>query len=424
MPQPMTIEPTFEAVARRMRARNFSELADALHGCIDGILKRWRKTSIESVPGLDQMTIAQFEDSMAAILGAIAEAMKSDDAKHLRWIIKQAPLHGADRLAQKFSIDALLAEVGILRGSITQELHHCMKRRLTEEEAEALHEVIDLTFEHSALEFIRLRNIKRDNEMLQQVAGIRRLADLGTLVAGVAHDASNLLLPARMGLDRIRQRTTDEESLAHLTTLEQVFQHFQNTIVNLRWLTVDASHQHHKAEPLDLQEFARGYQQFFTAMTPRAVSLDIDIPDDVPRVCITAAALSQILFNLIRNAQDAILKNAPRGRILLWAERTGDDQVNLAVEDDGPGMPQEVREHCFEPFFTTKPGEDGKRGGLGLSVVQALIAQSDGSIQVQSPPEGKKHGTSFIFTLHTASPAEPAPAVEPGRFNLPHQLES
>lgn len=395
-----------------MRRRNFCELADALHSSIDAILKRWRKHTIESVPGLDEMTMEQFEDSMAEILGAIAEAMKSDDANHLRWVIKQAPLHGADRLAQEFSVDALLAEVGILRGAITQELHHCMKRRLTEEEAAALHEVIDLAFEHSALEFIRLRNINRDNQMLQQISGIRRLADLGTLVAGVAHDAANLLLPARMGLDRIRQRTTDEESLAHLKTLDQVFQHFQNTIVNLRWLTIDPAHQPRDVKPLDLKQFAGGYQQFFTAMMPRTIALEIDIPDDVPPVRLTAAALSQILFNLIRNAQEAILRHAKQGRILLRAERAGEEHVNLTVEDDGPGMTPEVHDHCFEPFFTTKPGEDAKRGGLGLSVVQALIAQSDGTIQVQSPPDGKPCGTCFIITLHTASTADSAQTVE------------
>lgn len=411
MPQPLTIEPTFEAVARRMSTRNFCELADALHSCVDAILKRWRKHTIESVPGLDQMTIEQFEDSMDAILGAIAEAMKSDDVKHLRWVIQQAPLHGADRLAQQFSIDALLAEVGILRGAITQELHHSMKRRLSEEEAAALHEVIDLAFEHSALEFIRLRNINRDNQMLQQVAGIRRLADLGTLVAGVAHDAANLLLPARMGLDRIRHHCADEEILSHVQTLERVFQHFQNTIVNLRWLTVDAAHHRPDDTLLDLRDFARGYQQFFTAMMPHSVSLEIEFPDDVPPVRITTAALSQILFNLIRNAQEAILRHAKQGRILMRAQRLGDEHVNLVIEDDGPGMTPEVRDRCFEPFFTTKQGEDSRRGGLGLAVVHALVLKSDADIQIQSPPAGQPRGTSFIITLHTASTAEPAPGV-------------
>jgi signal transduction histidine kinase len=413
MPHILTLEPIFEDVARRMRGRHFTTLADALRSCIDAILKRWRKQSLKAMPGLDQLTIEQFEDSMASILRAIADAMETDDAEQLRRVIEEAPSHGIERIAQEFPIDAILAEAGILRSSIIAELHEHMQHTLSEEEAAALHELIDLAFERSTLEFIRIRNQHRENEMARQVAGMRRLADLGTLVAGVAHDASNLLLPARMGLARIRQCRIDDDARTHIQTLEQVFQHFQNTIVNLRWLTVDPANQPRDREPLDLKEFARDYQQFLSTMLPGAVSLEIDIRDDVPPVRISAAALSQILFNLIRNAQEAIMKHQQQGRILLWAEPNGDAEVNLAVEDDGPGMTPDVCERCFDPFFTTKE-KHGKSGGLGLTVVHALVVNSGGSIEVRSPTPrrtGMDHnanrGTAFILCLpaETRDPA-------------------
>lgn len=399
------IAPIFENVAKRMRGRHFRPLADSLRSCIDAILKRWRKQSLKAMPGLDQLTIEEFEDSMAAQLHAIADAMETDDSGQLRRLIEQAPLHGADRIAQEFPVDALLAEAGILRSSIVSELHEHMHRTLSDDEAAALHEVIDLAFEHSTLEFIRIRSQQRENEVARQVAGVRRLADLGTLVAGVAHDAINLLLPARMALARLRRSRLDDDARTHLQLVEEVFQHFQNIIVNLRWLSVDVDHQHHETAPLNLHEFTQQYREFFGMMLPRAVSFEIHVPDDLPPVRITAAALSQILLNLVRNAQEAIIKHDQPGRLLLLAEPNGEHHIDLFVEDDGAGMPPEARAHCFEPFVTTKTGEQG--GGLGLSVVHALVTGFGGSIDIHSPALhlDTTRGTAAVLHLPAATPA-------------------
>lgn len=405
MPHNHALSPDFDDVARQLRSRHFRELADSLRSCIDAILKRWRKQSLKAMPGLDQLTIGEFEDSIAAQLNVIADAMETDNPEQLRRLIVQAPLHGADRIAQEFPVDALLAEAGILRSSIVSELHEHLHRTLSEDEAAALHEVIDLAFEHSTLEFMRLRNLHRESELTRQVAGIRRLADLGTLVAGVAHDAANLLLPARMALDRIERAPLDDDARTNLRLVKDVFLHFQNIIVNLRWLSVDADHQHRETAPLYLHEFSEQYRDFFGMMQPRGISFDMHIPHDLPPVRITAAALSQILLNLVRNSQEAIIQHQQRGRILLLAEPSGEHHVDLFVEDDGPGMPSEMRARCFEPFTTSKSGEQS--GGLGLSVVYALVTGFAGGIDIHSPALhlDTTRGTAFILHLPAATRA-------------------
>lgn len=399
----LDLKPLFQDVARRLHDRHFHALAAALRARVGAILARWREQSLVAMPGLGRYSVAEFEDSIAALLGTIAGALETDDPEQLRRIIQEAPLHGADRIAQQFPLDALLAEAGILRGSIVLELREEMGVGLREDEAAALHELIDLAVEHSALEYIALRTRNRESEVDLQIAGIRRLADLGTLVAGVAHDAANMLLPMRMGLDRLRQRCADDdEAQSCIETIELVFRHFENTIVNLRWLSVEPGHQRRDAPPLDVRAFADDYKKFLVSMLPRSVVLELDIPEQVPEVRITAAALSQILFNLIRNAQEAIIRHQQRGRIVLRAEPPGGgevDWVTLAVEDDGPGMPPEIAAHCFEPFVTTKPGDGAKSGGLGLSVVHALVVDSGGSIEVHSPAQPSGRGTAFLLRL-------------------------
>mgnify|MGYP001328115404 CR=1 FL=1 len=391
--------PLFDDVAQRMRSRHFRAIAEVIRARIDSILARWREQSLMAMPGLRQITKDEFEDSMASILRAIAAAMETDDPAQLRIVIEQAPLHGADRLAQHFSFHALLAEAGILRAAIISELHEQIQTAMAEDEAAALHELIDLALEHSAIEYIAIRTRQHKGEAAQEVAGMRRLANLGTLVAGVAHDASNLILPLRMGLDHLKQCCVTPDANSQIQAIEDIVQHFQNTIVNLRWLTVDAATPRGDTASLSLYSFARDYKRFFDAMLPREVSLEVDIPEEIPSVRVPAAALAQILFNLIRNAHEAIIRFQPSGRILLQAVRADPGEVILAVADDGPGMSHALRERCFEPFVTTKSGPEGNVGGLGLSLVHALVINCGGSIEVKSPAPHLKgdRGTAFIL---------------------------
>jgi signal transduction histidine kinase len=396
----MLFKPRFETVARQLRGRHFDEVAHALRTSITPILNHWRAQSLIAVPELDRLTIAEFEDSMALILRAVAAAMKTDDPEQLRNIIEHAPLHGGDRFLKDFTLDALLAEESTLRGAIVVVLREAMGRPLTEGEAAALHELIGITLDHSILAFVH----KRSEQMHEQMAGVQRLADLGTLVAGVAHDAANLLLPFRISVERLKHCELPVEARSHVQIVEHVFQHYQNTILNLRWLSVDAAHRPTAAYSLDLHAFGKEFQSFQRLMLPRAIALEVDFPEGLPHVRLSQAALSQILFNLIANAQHAILSECKRGRIAITAQAGPDDTVRLSVEDDGPGMPEHVRKRCTERYFTTKQHDAGT--GLGLALVQSLMAGVDGTVEVHSPPPGKPAdagGTLFVLTFKCAA---------------------
>ena len=112
-------------------------------------------------------------------------------------------------------------------------------------------------------------------------------------------------------------------------------------------------------------------------------------------------ALNQIILNLVTNAIHAI--GDKKGRIKLqFGLSVDDDQtVRLVVEDNGCGIPKDLRKHVFEPFFTTK--KEGKGTGIGLTVVKRMVEEHGGWIQVQSEEE---KGTTFIMNFPRVDDSE------------------
>ena len=135
------------------------------------------------------------------------------------------------------------------------------------------------------------------------------------------------------------------------------------------------------ARPVDLAE---GLDDTVTVLRSKAraksVTVDVQVPSDLPLVWGFAGELNQVLANLIDNAIDAVPEG---GRVEVRADRE-EDRLAVRVIDDGPGIPEEIREHIFEPFFTTKGVGEGT--GLGLDIVRRLVIHNDGEIAVDSEP--------------------------------------
>jgi signal transduction histidine kinase len=225
---------------------------------------------------------------------------------------------------------------------------------------------------------------------------MRRLADAGILVAGVAHDAMNILLPLRMRLEHLEKADLSDSAREDLVSVQLLVRQFQNSIVNLRWLSVDSSRGAPRVSaPLDLNLWSVEIGEFHRRMIPHTTELVFELPPGLPPVRISSAALSQSVFNLIHNAQQAIASCQTTGRIVTRAAARDDGAVDLTIEDNGPGMPPEVLARCTEAFYTTRHSGSG----LGLALVQTLIHGSGGDIKLLSPPPGKDRGTLVVLTL-------------------------
>jgi signal transduction histidine kinase len=127
---------------------------------------------------------------------------------------------------------------------------------------------------------------------------------------------------------------------------------------------------------------------------------------ELPSVRCYPAQLNQVFMNLVMNACDAL---EGRGTIRVKTEAR-EDGVRITIADDGPGIPEAIRERIFEPFFTTKPVGQGT--GLGLSISHGIVERHGGRLAVECPPAG---GTLFRIDLPlVARPPQAAGEIEAG----------
>ena len=134
----------------------------------------------------------------------------------------------------------------------------------------------------------------------------------------------------------------------------------------------------------------------------RDIALIVEVEEPLPTVGVSGDRLVQVVLNLALNAADAIRGDGrSKGEIALRA-RLDDAKVIIEVEDDGPGVPDALRERIFEPFFTTKPAGEGT--GLGLATSAAIVEQAGGSITALSRSDGRE-GARMVVTLPAGRPS-------------------
>ena len=135
--------------------------------------------------------------------------------------------------------------------------------------------------------------------------------------------------------------------------------------------------------------------------------IDCDLADGLPLVSGDPDQITQVILNLVINAQQAMRSSGRGDHIVLRTRVTSSgDAVMLEVEDNGPGIPEEVRGRIFEPFFTTKAVGEGT--GIGLALSHRIVKSHQGQIQLDT---GFRHGTRFRITL-PASRAEGHPMAD------------
>jgi signal transduction histidine kinase len=251
------------------------------------------------------------------------------------------------------------------------------------------------------------RDITEKKEMEHLIYHTEKLASMGTLAAGVAHEINNPLGIILGFTDLLIDRTPkDSQEYGDLKIIEENCVNCKRIVENLMSF---ARVTEGLEDVVDLNTSIGTVTKVVqnTLLTSK-VSLVLDVQEHLPRVRGDAREIQQVLFNLINNAVYAM---RDRGGNLTIGTVVQDDSVEIAVADQGTGIPRSVGNSVFDPFFTTKKVGEGT--GLGLSVSYGIVKKYGGSIRYTSVAEeeahdGEEYGTEFIVSLPIFDEASPA----------------
>ena len=241
-----------------------------------------------------------------------------------------------------------------------------------------------------------------------QLLEAEKLAALGQTVSGVAHELNNPLATILTWSERLAGQAIDPTTKRGLNTIlsesERAAKIVRNLLTFSRKRNTTRSLVHVNQivrETLSLRDYDQRVSNISTIE---------GLATGLPQVFADSHHLKQVLLNLIINAEQAMLSTNGRGTLIIRSWHDAEkDLVIIEVNDDGPGVPEDVQSKIFNPFFTTK--SVGKGTGLGLTVAHALIQDHGGQIRVVSAPD---NGTSFYIDLPTGtSLPKPAKAPDP-----------
>ncbi|MFL5343772.1 MAG: sensor histidine kinase [Hyalangium sp.] len=244
----------------------------------------------------------------------------------------------------------------------------------------------------------RDRALATVDELRQQVLRADRLATLGTFAAGVSHELNNIAQVLRGALEA--PTTTPEEMLNVRDILVHVGGHVTELARTI--LNISRPNKESGVGELDLSRTLDEVRNMLrlTGRTRHAL-VDLVVPQQACLIRANKVHAQQVFLNLLSNAADAVADRR-EPRIEIGVRAMPGDRVEAWVQDNGPGMPQEVLARIFEPFFTTKPVGSGT--GLGLPVVKQLVESWGGTIQVQSQPGS---GTRMVLDIPALTPSTP-----------------
>ena len=249
------------------------------------------------------------------------------------------------------------------------------------------------------------RDVSERSQLESQLGHSERLASLGVLAAGVAHEINNPLAAILAGVESLERwigtiqgEVTDTERAREagevLAVLERETRRCRQITDKLMLLA-----QPYSTAPVwvDLNRAADDTLQLLRyQMQKQSIASRADLADDLPVIWAKETAARSVCMNIMMNAVQAMPKG---GTLSVRTRRSGTAAVLLEISDTGPGIAPEHIDRIWDPFFTTKP--TGQGTGLGLSITQRIVARHGGSIHAENVDQG---GARFVVELPVEGP--------------------
>ncbi len=238
---------------------------------------------------------------------------------------------------------------------------------------------------------ISVRDITVERKLEQQVVQSERLAAMGAMIGGVAHELNNPLTSI-MGVSELLQDTeTNEVSRKQLAMLQQQARRAAEIVQNLTYFSRPPAPGKSRINLAEVVERTLNLHAY--SLRKNNITVDFLKEAGVPYALGDPHQLMQVFLNLIVNAEQAIREARDKGTLRIRLGK-GDNSVWVSFHDDGPGIPKENLASIFDPFYTTK--RPGRGTGLGLSICKSVMKEHNGSVEATNSPEG---GSIFTVTL-------------------------
>jgi hypothetical protein len=230
-----------------------------------------------------------------------------------------------------------------------------------------------------------LESRRRTESLQQRIAESERLAALGRVAAGVAHEIRNPIAAMRLKAENALANGADPTRSAD--ALQVVVEQVGRMDQLLKNLLRSVQRSEIKRQPVtDIRAFLAAHASLFREQAGRR-RISVDVPDSFASVEFDTAAVGGALDNLILNA----IQNSRDGTPIVLGASIEAGRLRLSVSDAGDGVPEAIRAHLFEPFATGRP----EGTGLGLAIVREVAEAHSGSAQVQH----RNDGTTFILNI-------------------------
>jgi len=246
---------------------------------------------------------------------------------------------------------------------------------------------------------------KRAEELQAELAHVSRVSTLGELAASISHELNQpiaaAIMNADLALDCLHRDPPDLAQVqARATRIIEMNTLASEIIDRLRSLY---KKEPPKRESLEINEVIEQMVELLRGQATRhAVSLRVDLASDVPNVIADRVQVQQVLMNLVLNGIEAM--NETGGVLTVQSKQRDDGQIEITVNDTGPGLPSGKADQIFDAFFTTKP----KGSGMGLAISKSIVQSHGGRIWATG---AGGHGATLHFTLPPAPVEADIPVI-------------
>ncbi len=228
------------------------------------------------------------------------------------------------------------------------------------------------------------RDITGQRLIRSKLLQTEKMAALGQLVSGIAHELNNPLTSIQGYAQLLLSRRSGSSRSSDARRISQEAERASRIVKNLLLFSRETKPERRAVNLNEVIERTLALRAYELKLENIAVELMLD--PVLPHALADAAQLQQVILNLIVNAEQAILQGrgeeSRTGRIRFRTRRLAGDRIGIEVSDDGPGISPEVISRIFDPFFTTKPAGVGT--GLGLSIVYGIVKEHGGEVSIES----------------------------------------